>query len=149
MTKLGEQVWSILFALSVGVLMLTILLMRSEPVAGWVLVVYPLVGGLLGLAASRTSPTAEQMAAIESAAIAAAVVIMLAGLVNMLLIDMLLREIRSGEMLSGGPMQQVTFFAAPAAAAMFWWALQRRLSRLRLASAERHRALARAGIPAE
>ena len=148
MTKMGERVWGALFAVSIGVLMLTILLMRSDPVPFWVLVVYPVAGGLLGLIASRTSPTAEQMAAIESATIAAAVLIVLAGLVNLLLIDMLLREMRSGEMLGGEPMRQVTFFTAPAAAALFWWALQRRLSQARLAGAQRRRTIAR-GIPAE
>ncbi len=146
MAKAGGHLWSILFAISVGVLMLTILLIRSEPVPFWVLVVYPVVGGMLGLAASRTSPTVEQMAWIESGTIAAAAVVVLAGLVNLLLIDMV---IRSSDMLSGKPIQQVTFFAAPAAAALFWWALQRRLSRLRLASAERHDDMGQAGIPAE
>lgn len=148
MAKLEEQVWSTLFALSVGVLMLTILLIRSDPMPLWVLVVYPSVGGLLGLAASRTSPTAEQMAWIESGVIAAAAIIVLACLINMLLMDMMLRQFHSEDMLGGGPMQQATFFVALTAVALFWWALQRRLSRFRLAGAERNRASESEGIPA-
>ena len=146
--QMSEQAWSVLFAVSVGVLMLAILLMRVEPAPGWVLLVYPMVGALLGLAASRTSPTAEQMAWIESGTIAAAAVVVLAGLVNMLLLDMLLRELETGAMLGSGAGERVAFFTMPAAAVLLWWGLQRRLSRLRISTAVRHRSL-QAGIPAE
>lgn len=144
-----DQGWGILFAFSVGLLMLTLLLIRSEPAPFWVLVVYPLVGGLLALTASRTSPAPEQMAWIESGAIAAAAVVVLACLVNLLLIDMLLRQMRTGGLLDGASGEQATFFGAPAAAVLLWWALQRRLSRLRVLAAERQREGHQLGIPAE
>jgi hypothetical protein len=134
--RLSDHVWSILFALSVGLLMMTVLLVRSEPVPGWAILLYPITGGLLALAASRTSPSADQIAWIESSAIAAAAVVVLAGLVNLLLLDMLLRQIQTGTVLAGAPMQQVMFFVAPGVAVLLWWALQRRLSRLRLATGE-------------
>ena len=68
---------------------------------------------LPGTGRQRTSPTAEQMAWIESGAIAAAAIIVLACLMNMLLIDMMLRQFRSDDMLGGHPMQQVTFSWRP------------------------------------
>ena len=146
---MNDHVWGVLFAFSVGLLMLTLLLIRSEPVPFWALVIYPLVGGLLALTASRTSPAPEQMAWIESGAIAAAAVVILAALVNLLLIEMLLRHMRTGGLLDAASSEQATFFAAPAAAVLLWWALQRRLSRLRLTAAERQRDGHQLGIPAE
>jgi hypothetical protein len=150
-SRVSDHVWSILFALSVALLMMTVLLVRSEPVPGWAILLYPVTGGLLALAASRTSPSADQIAWIESSAIAAAAVVVLAGLVNLLLLDMLLRQIKTGTVLAGAPMQQVMFFAAPGVAVLLWWALQRRLSRLRLASGEpdRQHDAEPAVIPAE
>lgn len=153
MTDVRDQVWSLAFAVAVAVLMLAILLMRSVPVPVWVMIVYPGAGGVLAHMASRTSPTAAQMATIESGAIAAAAIIVLAALVNMLLADMLLREMRTGEMLGSG--SGTVFFGLPAAAAALWWALQRRLARLRRESVgrrveePRHRDDGRHVIPAE
>lgn len=123
--------WSIVFSAAIGVLMLTILLVRTEPVETWVLLVYPTVGALLAHTASRTSPTIEEIAWIETSTIAAACIVVLAGLVNLLLIELLLREFISGEFLSGTLFQQFSFFALPTIAAILWWALERRLTRMR------------------
>lgn len=139
MIKLHERAWSVLFAVSVGILMLTVLMMRSDPMPSWVLIVYPFVGALLALAASRTSPSAEQMTWIETGTIAAAAIVVLACLVNMLLLDMLVRQVRSDEMLGAGQARELVFFAAPAAAVLLWLALQRRLSRLRAHAIGRER----------
>jgi len=55
----------------------------------------------------------------------------LAALINLLLVEILLREILAGEFLQGTAFKRFTFFALPAISALLWWALERRLSRLR------------------
>lgn len=142
---MSERTWGVLFACSVGVLMLAVLLIRSDPVPGWVLLVYPLVGGLLGLAASRTSPSADQMAWIETGAIAAAAVVLFAGALNLLLAEAIVREMRTGQMAVPG--QSLMFSATLAASGLLWWVLQRRLTRIRLSGTD-HRSF-EARIPAE
>jgi hypothetical protein len=106
-------------------------MIRSEPVQNWVLAVYPLVGGLLAHVASRTSPSSEEIARLETTVIAAAAIFVLAALVNILLIDLLLREILEGEFLDGGASDALAFFGLPAVSVLLWWALERRLSRMR------------------
>jgi len=124
-------IWRLLFSGAIAILMLAILLIRTEPVATWVLFVYPLVGAFLAQIASRTSPTTEGIAWIETGTIAAASIVVLAAVVNMLLIELLLREFLSGEFLAGGLFNQIVFFALPTVSALLWWALERRLSRVR------------------
>lgn len=131
MPHLQDIAWSLLFALAVAVLMLAILLMRSAPVANWVLVVYPAVGAMLAHVASRTSPNVDEMARIESSTIAAAAVLVLAGLINLLIGQMVLNEMLTGAMSNGTPLRQVGFFVLPAVSALLWLALQRRFARLR------------------
>lgn len=128
---LSDLRWSVLFSAAIAVLMLAILLIRTEPVKPWVLFVYPTVGALLAHVASRTSPTIEEIAWIETSTIAAACIVVLAALVNLLLIELFLREVISGEYLSGTVFQQFSFFALPTIAVILWWALERRLSRMR------------------
>lgn len=128
---LSDLRWSILFSVAIAVLMLAILLIRTEPVDPWVLFVYPTVGALLAHVASRTSPTIEEIAWIETSTIAAACIVVLAALVNLLLIEVLMREVVSGEFLNGTLFRQFSFFALPTIAALLWWALERRLSRMR------------------
>ena len=123
--------WSVLFSIAIAVLMLTILLVRTEDVETWVLVVYPSIGALLAHVASRTSPTEEGIAWIETSTIAAACIVVLASLVNLLLIELLVREIYLGAYLEGSLLQQIAFFALPTISALLWWALERRLSRMR------------------
>ena len=128
---MSNVVWSYFFAGAIAVLMVAILLVRSEPAPLWVFFVYPGIGALLAHVASRTSPTAEGIARIETSTIAAACVVVLAALVNLLLIDILLREIVSGEFLQGTTFRRFSFFALPTISALLWWALERRLSRMR------------------
>ena len=125
-------IWSVLFSGAIAVLMLAILLVRTDPVPGWVLVVYPLVGAALAQIASRTSPTIEDLAWIETGTIAAAAIVILAAIINLLLIELLLREFISGEFLNGGAFRKIVFFALPTVSVLLWWALERRLSRLRI-----------------
>lgn len=117
--------------------MLTILMIRTEPVETWVLFVYPAIGALLAHVASRTSPTIEEIAWIETSTIAAACIVVLAALVNLLLIELLVREMLLGEFLAGTLLQQFSFFALPTISALLWWALERRLSRMRQAGKKR------------
>lgn len=117
--------------------MLTILLIRTDPVETWVLLVYPTVGALLAHVASRTSPTIEEIAWIETSTIAAACIVVLAALVNLLLIELLVREMIFGEFLTGTMVQQFSFFALPTISALLWWALERRLTRMREAGRKR------------
>ena len=128
-----EGLWSLLFSGAIAVLMAAILLIRDDPVPTWVLVVYPLVGALLANIASRTSPTVDEIAWIETGTIAAAAIVILAGLINLLLIELLVREMISGEFLSGNGFKQFSFYALPAISALLWWALERRLSIMRRA----------------
>jgi len=131
-----DAVWSVAFSIAIAVLMLSILLIRTEPVATWVLVVYPGVGAALAHIASRTSPTLEEIAWIETGTIAAACIVVLAGLVNMLLIDLLVREMWLGEILDASIVRKLGFFALPTISVLLWWSLERRLSHLRLAGHE-------------
>lgn len=126
-------IWSVLFSGAIAVLMLAILLVRTDPVPGWVLVVYPLVGAALAQIASRTSPRVEDLAWIETGTIAAAAIVILAAIINVLLIELLMREFISGEFLSGGIFRKIVFFVLPTVSVLLWWALERRLSRLRTA----------------
>lgn len=126
-----DGLWSLLFSLAIAVLMAAILIIREDSVPLWVLVIYPGVGALLANVASRTSPTVDGIAWIETGTIAAAAIVLLAALINLLLIELLLREVISGEYLSGSTFQRFSFFALPTISALLWWALERRLSRLR------------------
>jgi len=126
-----DLIWNLMFSLAIAVLMVAILLIRSDPVPTWVLVVYPTVGALLAHVASRTSPTLEGIAWIETGMIAAACIVVLAALVNLLLLDVLVREVTTGEFLSGGATKRLSFFTLPTISVLLWWALHRRLSRLR------------------
>jgi len=128
-----DGLWSVVFSLAIAVLMAAILLIRETPVATWVLIVYPLVGAMLANIASRTSPTEDGIAWIETGTIAAAAIVILAALINLLLIELLLREVIAGEFLSGSGFQRFSFYALPAISALLWWALERRLTRLRKA----------------
>lgn len=126
-------IWRLLFSGAIAILMLAILLIRTEPVQTWVLFVYPLVGAFLAHVASRTSPTTESIAWIETGTIAAASIVVLAAIMNILLIELLLREFISGEFLNGNVFKQIVFFALPTVSVLLWWALERRLSRVRSA----------------
>ena len=126
-----DAVWRMMFTAAIAVLMLGILLVRSEPVPFWVLIVYPVVGALLANIASRTSPTIEGIARLETSTVAAAAIFVLAALVNVLLIDVLLREFKSGEFSEGDRVEQLSFLVLPAISVLLWWALERRLTRMR------------------
>ncbi|MEM6660789.1 MAG: hypothetical protein AAF666_01310 [Pseudomonadota bacterium] len=126
-----DVLWSYLFAGAIAVLMFALLLIRSTPTPVWVFIVYPAVGALLAHVASRTSPTVDGISRIETTTIAAACIVVLAGLVNLLLVEILLREMLSGEFLQGTLFRQVIFFALPSISVLLWWALERRLNRLR------------------
>lgn len=128
-----DTTWSLLFSIAIAVLMAAILMIREDPVPTWVLIVYPAVGAVLANMASRTSPTVDGIAWIETGMIAAAAIVILAALINFLLIELLLREIISGEFLSGTAFQKFSFYALPAISALLWWSLERRLTRMRKA----------------
>lgn len=128
-----EFIWSLLFSGAVATLMLAILVIRSEPVPTWVLVVYPAVGALLAQAASRTSPTVEEIAHIETGTIAAAAIVILAALINLLLVELLMREFIRGEFFNQGFYHKFAFFVLPTVSALLWWALNRRLALMRAA----------------
>lgn len=137
MKRRNDIFWSCCFSIAIAVLMLTILMIRTEPVEIWVLFVYPSIGALLAHVASRTSPTIEEIAWIETSTIAAACIVVLAALVNLLLIELLVREMLWGELLTGSLVQQLSFFALPTISALLWWALERRLTRMRQAGRKR------------
>ena len=143
-----DGLWSLLFSAAIAVLMAAILFIREDAVPIWVLILYPLVGAMLANVASRTSPTVDGIAWIETGTIAAAAIVILAALINLLLIELLLREVISGEFLSGNTFQKFSFYALPAISALLWWALERRLSRLRK-SGMRVAELPKAQEPAE
>ncbi len=123
-----DAIWSILFSGAIAVLMLSILLTRAEPTPLWVLLAYPAVGAALGQVVSRTSPTVDGIARVETSTIAAAGIVILAILVNMLLIERL-----SSTVLAGGAGSIFTYIALPAISVLLWWALERRLGRMRRA----------------
>ena len=126
-----DRIWRLMFSVAIAVLMVGILLIRSEPVPNWVLWVYPAVGAVLANIASRTSPTVEGIARLETSTIAAAAIFILAALINVLLIDLLLREYLTGEFLDGDNFRIFSFLALPSISVLLWWALERRLTRMR------------------
>lgn len=127
-----DRLWRLLFSAAIAVLMLGILLIRSEPVPSWVLFVYPGVGALLANIASRTSPSDARLARFETSIIAAAAIFILAALVNVLLIDALMQDFLAGEILSGPGLRRISFLALPAISVLLWWSLERRLARIRV-----------------
>lgn len=133
----SDTVWSTVFSVAIAILMFAILLIRSEPVEPWVLFTYPAIGALLAHVASRTSPTVDGIAWIETSTIAAACVVVLAALINLLLLELLYREIISGEYLRGPLVHQISFFALPTISVLLWWSLERRLSRMRVRTSAR------------
>ena len=106
-------------------------MLRPEPTPLWVLVCYPLVGAALANVASRTSPATKDIARFETSVIAAAAIFVLASLVNLLLIDMLVTEIRGDHERSASPFAQWSVVILPMVSVLLWWALERRLTRLR------------------
>jgi len=121
-----DATWSMVFSGAIAVLMLSILLTRSEPTPLWLLIIYPVVGAVLGQVVSRTSPTVDGIARVETSTIAAACIVTLAILVNMLLLERL-----GGTAMGGGLGSIATNFALPAISVLLWWALARRLDQMR------------------
>jgi len=126
-----DRFWRLLFSAAIAILMLKLLLVRTEPTPVWVLIVYPSVGALLAYVASRTSPTVDEIAWIETGTSAAACIVVLAALVNLLIIELLVRQVRFGESLGAGGAKTYSFIALPTIAVLLWWALERRLTRMR------------------
>lgn len=139
----GDALWRALFAGAVAVLMFGILSIRSDPVPPWVLLVYPIVGALLAHIASRTSPSVDSIARLETSTVAAAAIFVLAILVNGLLLDMIHREATSGEITGNTRYGKVPFLVLPSIGVLLWWALERRLTRWR----RRHPSVADAPLP--
>ena len=133
---LSDKLWRFLFSFAIAVLMAGILLIRAEPVPTWVLVTYPAVGAALAHIASRTSPSVEGIARVETSVIAAAAIFVLACLVNVLLIDLLVSEIRDGRELPAPAMKRYSVVVLPLISVLLWWALERRLTRFRQRQAE-------------
>jgi len=121
-----DTVWSLLFSVAVAVLMLAVLLSRSTPTPIWVLIVYPGVGAALGQIASRTSPAANGIARLETWTIAAASTVVL-----VLLVDVLLAEWMISGNVTWLSQSFLSHLALPVAGVLLWWALERRLTRLR------------------
>lgn len=128
----SDRLWRLLFSGSVVVLLLGILLLRTEPAPIWFLVVYPAIGGVLAHMASRTSPTVEGIARVETSVIAATALFVLWAIVNVLLVDFLIGQMLADVYVSGLPVHKVAFIALPAIAVCLWWALERRLARVRM-----------------
>lgn len=128
---LSDKLWRLSFCLAIAVLMAGILLIRAEPVPLWVLVTYPLVGAALANIASRTSPSIEQIARVETSVTAAAAIFVLACLVNLLLIDLLVAEIREGREAQPSTIERFSIVVLPLVSVLLWWALERRLTKFR------------------
>ena len=132
---LTDTIWRALFCAAIAVLMCGILLIRTEPSPLWVLISYPLVGAALANIASRTSPSTEDIARVETSVIAAAAIFVLACLVNVLLIDMLVSEIHGGREIPPSALKQWSVVLLPLISVCLWWALKRRLTRFRTGQA--------------
>ncbi|MFK7943572.1 MAG: hypothetical protein AB8B85_11760, partial [Paracoccaceae bacterium] len=113
-----------------------ILLIRAEPTPIWVLVFYPTVGAVLANIASRTSPLTKDIARVETSVIAAAAIFVLACLVNLLLIELLVTEIRAGLTVRQPASQRWSLVVLSAVSVLLWWALERRLTRMRESAAQ-------------
>lgn len=139
---LSDGLWRFLFSLAICVLMVGILMTRSEPTPLWVMIGYPLVGAALANIASRTSPSADQMARVETTVIAAAAIFVLASLVNLMLLDLLV-SYQSGIRTHPNPkLKTASLIILPLISVLLWWALERRLTRFRHAQKARRVALA-------
>ena len=133
---LTDALWRLLFCTAIAVLMLGILLLRSEPSPLWVLISYPTVGAALAMIASRTSPSPDDIARVETSVIAAAAIFVLACLVNLLLIDHMAGQIREGRSYPEPFVKRWSIVLLPLVSVLLWWALERRLTRFRKLQAE-------------
>lgn len=97
----------------------------------WVLIAYPTVGAALANIASRTSPSVEEIARVETSVIAAAAIFVLACLVNVLLIDMLATEMLGRSEAEAAGAQRYSVVLLSLISVLLWWALERRLTRYR------------------
>ena len=126
-----DTVWSILFSFAIAVLMLAILLTRSVTPPVWVLITYPAIGAVLAQIASRTCPNRRQIAWLETGSIAAACVVILAGLVNLLLVELFIRKAYGDAAAASRIADDISYVVLPAISVLLWWALERRIKRLR------------------
>lgn len=126
-----NRLWRFLFSVAIAVLMAGLLLTREEPTPLWVLITYPLVGAALANIASRTSPSKQDIARVETSVIAAAAIFVLASLVNLLLLEMLVTQITAGMQRRASVLERWSLVVLPLVSVLLWWALQRHLSRLR------------------
>lgn len=138
-----DTVWSIMFSFAIAVLMLAILLARNVTPPFWVLITYPAIGAVLAQVASRTCPNRRQIAWLETGSIAAACVVILAGLVNLLLVELFIRNAYSDAAAAGRIANDISYVVLPAISVLLWWALERRIKRLRQAALEEASASAR------
>ena len=131
-----DTVWSVLFSFAIAVLMLAILLARNVAPPLWVLITYPAIGAVLAQVASRTCPNRRQIAWLETGSIAAACVVILVGLVNLLLVELFIRNAYSDAAAAGRIADNISYVVLPAISVLLWWALGRRIKRLRQVALE-------------
>lgn len=127
----SDCIWRLLFTGATSILMLAFLLSWSQPLARWVLVVYPSVGAVMAYVASRTSPSAEEIARIETGTVAATCVAAPILLLEDALGAYLLGAVLAHEKLHFAAVA-VTLLAAFAA----WLPLEQKLARIRKRMAE-------------
>ncbi len=123
--------WRFLFAGAIAVLMLGILLSRHVTPPLWVLIAYPAIGAMLAHVVSRTSTNRKQIAMLETASIAAACVVFAATIVHACASALFLDAVRAKTAAADQSTVIVFFVLLTLASLMSWWALERRIRKLR------------------
>ena len=126
-----DVIWRALFVGATAILMLGIMLLRSNVPPTWALLAFPSVGAALAYVASTTSPNHKQNLWLERSIVAAACFVLLILIVNGLLIELLVSAVRDG---AGDRMGRAGILMAIALAGgsvLLWLAYQRRLIRFR------------------
>lgn len=126
-----ERIWSALFAGATAILMLGILLLRSTMPPLWALLIFPTIGASLAHLASRTSPNRRQIVWLETSTMAAACVVVLVLMVNAFLIDLFVTAFADAGAGSTDRVEFLFFVVLVGGAALLWWALERRIARVR------------------
>ena len=134
---ISDKLWSALFACATAVLMLGIMLLRTAPPPTWALLIFPAVGALLAHAASRTTENRQHIMWLETSTIAAACVVVLMLMINGFLIELFVGSVSTSAEAIRQPAGVLLFFVLAGGSVLLWWALERRLSRMRKAGRTR------------
>lgn len=117
-----EILRSALFAVSIAALILAGLMTRTSPAPDGVLILYPLIGAILAVVATRTCPNRHQIASVERLTTLVAACLWLGLIVQS-------DTVRSySTMVGNATAQMVLTVVVVSAPVALWWAIERRIT---------------------